>query len=109
MLWAALILVLTSVPHPPVVGPDNSDKAVHFIVYFVLGLLWIRPGESRGRPWIPALVASIAILCFAAVDELHQLLIPGRFASLTDWFADAAGAGAGVVFSSAVAFRRKTI
>jgi VanZ family protein len=31
-------------------------------------------------------------------DELHQMLVPGRFAETLDWVADALGAFAGVVF-----------
>ncbi|MDZ7623473.1 MAG: VanZ family protein [Ignavibacteriaceae bacterium] len=44
------------------------------------------------------LIATIVIcLFYGAVDELHQMLVPGRFAETWDWVADALGAFAGVL------------
>lgn len=96
--WACVILVLTSWPSPPVVVPrfTGLDKVAHFAVYAVLGYLVARalhvPATLRTR-----LNSLTAMAIFAFVDELHQVVIPGRSASIWDWTADLTGATAGLL------------
>ncbi len=96
--WAGVILTLTSWPSPPDVAPrfPGFDKVVHFTMYAVLGSLVAHalrvPVSVRAR-----LNAITALAIFAFVDELHQLLIPGRSASVWDWTADLVGAVAGLL------------
>lgn len=112
LLWACLVVALTSLPGPALPAPGPGlDKAVHFALYLVLGLLarWGvgpapgRAGRAAGeRParvsgWL--LVPALAI--FAGLDELHQAWIPGRDPSVADWVADLAGAVAGVGLGAA--------
>jgi len=47
-----------------------------------------------------------AVLAFAALDELHQLFMPGRSAAMLDFVADAAAAAA---VCGALLIRRKPI
>jgi VanZ family protein len=42
------------------------------------------------------------LLAFGALDEVHQLWIPGRTADPIDWAADAAGSVVGIAASVAV-------
>jgi VanZ family protein len=101
--WAVVILAMTSVPQPPSIGAPGTDKVVHFAVYLILGLLcrrWI--GETRRGKGQGSAAALGAILVFAAMDELHQLFIPGRMASVSDWLADAAGGAAGIAVAAAL-------
>jgi VanZ family protein len=44
-----------------------------------------------------SLITLIICLFYAGVDELHQMLIPGRSAELLDWLADGAGAFLGIL------------
>lgn len=98
VLWAAGILVVTTVPVPA--GPETEvpylDKAVHAAMYFGLG--WTvaralhRTGRSRGGALGLALAAAAG---FAALDEWHQSWV-GRDPALGDWVADAAGLVAGL-------------
>lgn len=96
--WASVILALTSWPSPPEVASliPGTDKVVHFAIYAVLGALVARallpPVALRAR-----LNAVTAMVIFGFVDELHQLLIPGRAAGLGDWTADAIGAATGLL------------
>jgi len=68
------------------------DKVVHFGLYaglgraFALGLA--RSGHGARAAYLNAFVAGGL---FAALDELHQLWIPGREASVGDWLADVLG------------------
>lgn len=107
--WAALILVLTSLPNLDVGGAGfpGADKLVHGGLYLVLGWLLARAiGARRSRRLPLALVVAIVAI-FAALDELHQQWIPGRSAELLDWGADVFGATLGVVASRYLFIRRE--
>jgi VanZ family protein len=107
VLWAVVILVLTSVPTPA--GPGGGlglDKAVHLVLYAILGWLAIRAasrGSFRART---AAVTLAAIALFAVVDELHQVFIPWRTGDISDWVADLTGGAIGIAFAAATAARR---
>lgn len=99
-LWAATaatILVLTSWPNPGDLLPPQVlswDKLAHVALYLPYGLfmaLSLRDGAPR---WLWGLA-----LAFPVLDEVHQLLIPGRFCSGADILADAAGMAFGIVLA----------
>jgi VanZ family protein len=90
ILWAAAILVVSSLPSPTLGPPlfPNCDKLAHFIEYMIFGLAL--------RYWAPGgLAVGAAGLAFAALDEIHQRFIPGREMSFWDFAADAAGLAVG--------------
>lgn len=88
-------------------------KTAHAAEYAVLGILVAgayiegekkggkHVGEKRGKeifvPWI-------ITIAYAAADELHQLLVPGRSGQLSDAILDSAGALAGLLVLGAVRF-----
>jgi VanZ family protein len=93
ILYAGIIFGLSSVSAVPEM-PKNSDKILHFIEYFLFAfLLWRAFARERtwsletGRFIIIALIGSL----YAASDEIHQSYVPGRYASIYDWFTDVAG------------------
>lgn len=94
-----VILVATSWPSPRI-GPEvaGADKLVHFGMYAVFGWLTARALVERSAPRLAAAIGALAL--FAALDELHQVLIPGRSASVLDWLADAAGLVAGLLLGA---------
>lgn len=95
-LWAALILILTSIPSPPTApgGVPHLDKVVHFLLYGGLGWLVVRALRTR-RP--KALVIALLVLAvFAALDEWHQQFF-ARDPAILDWIADVVGASAGML------------
>lgn len=95
-LWTMLILVALSLPGSSL--PDASlldyDKAAHFILFFVLTLLWLAATYrgNMGRAWgVLAL-----ILAFSGISEVYQSWLPfQRSADVVDAAADALGALAG--------------
>ena len=101
----ALIFAISSMEQPPLPMPKfewlTIDKLYHFIEYAILGglLAW---AFVKAKPpvvpsaWIWSLAAVISIL-YGASDEWHQTFVPGRFATLADWVADALGSVAGVL------------
>jgi VanZ family protein len=95
--WLAMLLV-TSVPGDMVPAlPDfgfRIDRVVHFGMYAVQGVLVAR---ALGRRHVGVLIAAGLVLsAIGALDEVHQMFLPGRDAEVGDWMADTLGAGAGL-------------
>ena len=107
VLWAILIEILTSWPNPPSVGflPAGSDKAVHLTLYAVFACLVARAAQV-GRPsWRVLGMVALGLFVWGAVDEWHQIFIPGRGADAADWAADSIGVLAGLALRRAWAAR----
>jgi VanZ family protein len=91
-----VIFVLTSIPMDEIPQYFNAqDKFEHFAAYFLLSFLWgltlhfqNRFGNIKKELFMITLTIA---LIYGAFDELHQMFIPGRFADIFDWFADAVG------------------
>jgi VanZ family protein len=62
-------------------------KAAHFINYGILFWILIR-GPMAGRPY----TALMLCVCYAFLDEGHQILVAGRTPSLYDVALDSSGA-----------------
>lgn len=116
--WAAMIFVFSGGPFSgertggivePLLRfffPGLSDSAVHIIhllirklghvaEYFVLGVLVMRSLRERYRPKLSRRHAVIAVALtslYAVSDELHQLWVPHRSASVMDVVIDIIGA-----------------
>lgn len=97
VVWAGFILMLTSWPSSGLPSlAVGMDKVGHFGLYGVLGFLVGR--ALRGRLLASALAgAALGIAAFGALDEWHQLFVPGRAASVWDWVADVAGTLVGLL------------
>lgn len=72
---------------------SSSDKLVHAGLFALLGWLGARGWVQHRQRW--GLVAGLLVL--GVFTEVLQSLIPGRSASLSDWFADAFGVCAGLL------------
>ena len=93
--WAALF-VGTHVP-ASMSRVHANDKLLHLGAYAGLAFLmvWVIAGT---RPRVRTVAASIAVVVtYGAVDELSQLLIPGRHGDPWDWFANVVGTGFGLL------------
>lgn len=87
-----------------------TDVVYHGLVYIPLAVLVFRAVElSNPRLAIAGVVVYAAAIClaFAAFDELHQYPIPGRYAHIYDWYADAVGITIGLVPSALFAVRKR--
>ncbi len=91
ILWATLIFILSS--QSVIAGFQESaydyvfKKLSHILVYFVLYLLLKRAVDkttnsktSTKQLYVPILIC----LLYAASDEFHQSLVPGRYATIRD-------------------------
>jgi VanZ family protein len=104
--WQAAMLAITiqssiSRIELPDMGFDWSDKLLHFLAYFVVGVLLarglyhFRSQSVSDRHLLHTIWAGIL---FGLSDELHQWFVPGRDASVGDWIADALGIFTAVLF-----------
>lgn len=96
VVYWLVLFVATTLPVERLPSIGFTDKINHFIAYFVLAVLvnltLIYQRKSRFL-FEKAMVATIVIcLFYGVVDELHQMLVPGRFAETMDWIADSLGA-----------------
>ena len=100
-IYWLILIVGTSLPidRMPIIG--LSDKLNHLVAYFglaiLLNLTLIYQRKSRLFFDKASLVTIIICLFYGVVDELHQILIPGRFADTYDWIADSLGTLIGVL------------
>jgi len=101
ILWAAVILLLTSIPVPQTVSVPSGDKLAHLILYGVLGFLSVRAAWKPEASTWTLVVVLLAIAAFAAIDELHQGVVADRTPDHLDWYADVVGATLGGIIASA--------
>ncbi|MFQ5650098.1 MAG: VanZ family protein [bacterium] len=101
ILWALLLFFLSSLPSNsvPSLGIEYEDLVAHFVVYSVLGyflaIAFLHQPERITRKTI-VLAALLGIL-YGASDEIHQMFVPGRNSTLSDFVADGLGVLVGVV------------
>lgn len=100
--WITLF-ILTTIPTDRVPQLfENQDKFEHFIAYGVLAIFLTFTLSFQKRSQLLSSRAFIFtilfIMIYGAVDELHQLYVPGRFCDFYDWCADTVGGSIGVLF-----------
>mgnify|MGYP001557287481 CR=1 FL=1 len=76
----------------------HFDKILHFTAYALMAFLAARALKQE-RQGMSDTHIKLAAVCFSILfgvsDEIHQAFVPGRFASVWDLAADAAGSIAG--------------
>lgn len=98
VLYMMLVFTVSAMPTAPL-PQQVSDKTAHVAAYLVLAVLSVRavgcglPCRVTGPIALAALVITSG---YGAFDELHQATVPGRTASLLDWYADTSGAAIGI-------------
>ena len=95
IIYWLILITATSLPVERLPSIGFNDKISHFIAYFSLSVLvnltLIYQRKSR-LLFEKAPIATIIIcLFYGALDEVHQMFVPGRFAETLDWVADASG------------------
>lgn len=105
LIWAAIIIVLTTIPVPQSVSVPGGDKTAHLVMYGVLGFLSMRAAWRAQAPSRSILLVILAIAAFGAFNEIYQGWV-GRTPDLLDWFADIVGASLGAM-TAAVQIRAR--
>ncbi len=104
IVYWIILFIATTLPVDNVPTFAISDKIHHLLAYFILSVLLhltlIYQRKSRAlfinAPASAVIIASV----YGALDEIHQMFVPGRFADILDWLANFAGAILGVLFVS---------
>lgn len=93
--WIA-IFAGTHIPSSSLPSITASDKLCHFVAFSGLSFLlaWAIPsnGKSLGHVWLAAKIG----VAYGIVDELTQMLIPGRNCDILDMAADCVGVAIGL-------------
>lgn len=91
LLIAVFIFYISSLTF----GPGNKTTNLisifyHFLVFFWLSFFLVI-ALVRSRHIFLAIPAILLSLVYAVSDELHQLFVPGRACSVSDFLIDSAG------------------
>ena len=105
LLYMALIFAISSMEQPPFPMPKfewlTIDKLYHFIEFGILGVLLAIAFVNVSPRWLPIgwiwVAAALISILYGASDEIHQIFVPGRCATVADWVADVFGAIVGVL------------
>ena len=91
--FALIIIFLSSLPgyKLPELNVFLGDKIVHILEYGLFGILLYRAFRYPQPLPMPFKLTLILGIPFAALDELHQYLVPGRRCDITDFTADVFG------------------
>ncbi len=82
-------------------------KLAHFILYFILGILFyniIRLYSIDNRKTL--IISLLFCIIYACSDEIHQLFISGRSGELRDVFIDTLGSLLGILIVSKIINRK---
>ena len=101
LIYWLILLILTTLPGRDLPKTGINDKIEHFTAYFFLGFLLSLTSLFQNK-FLKikknfALFTGIIIGLYAALDEIHQLFVPGRNCDILDWTADMIGASIGIL------------
>ncbi len=94
ILMAGAIFYVSSLSFEPIPSPVTSIRAIlyHFTVFFLLAFFFLIAMIKGKRSFVYFIFIVIAIsLVYAVSDEFHQLFVPGRACSFSDFIVDSAG------------------
>jgi len=96
-----LLFTLTTLPSHSIPAVGVNDKLEHTLAYFGLSFLLyltlLFQKKSIMVKKYAMLFTLLIVVFYGAVDEVHQLLIPGRSCELLDFLADMLGGILGIV------------
>lgn len=96
ILYWIILFILTSLPTGLAIETrDVSDKVLHFGAYGLLSVLLYLNLYFQNKSNLLSSYAGLFTILIASfygvLDEVHQMLVPGRSAEFLDWFADFTG------------------
>ena len=101
VLYWLILLTLTTLPGADLPDIGVVDKVNHFVAYFGLAVLLSLTLLLQTKYELfyrkAFLFTFLIIIIYGALDEIHQIFIPGRSADILDWLSDAGGAFIGLL------------
>ena len=96
-----LLFTLTTLPSQSIPAVGVNDKLEHMLAYFGLSFLLyltlLFQKKSIMLKKYAMLFTLLIVVFYGVLDEVHQLLIPGRSCELLDFLADMLGGILGIV------------
>ena len=100
--YAVMIFIVSSIPGDSLPKYDTlgMDKLLHFCVYFGFGILLFKTNGEQSKISIKTIffLTLLIGLIYGISDEIHQLFVTNRNASVYDVIADFIGIFIGAVF-----------
>ena len=87
-------------PPPPVGPPSITATVYHISVFFLLAFFLLVSVLERRWDSRKITLSVLIVAVYAALDELHQYFVPGRYMSFDDFLLDFTG----VIFASLIYF-----
>jgi VanZ family protein len=102
--YAAVLTYVSGQAGAPAIFDYIWDKALHAAAYagFALLLIVALHDGLRSLRLPRALAAAAVATAYGALEEVHQMLVPGRYPSFRDIVADAVGAALAVGLAYAI-------
>jgi VanZ family protein len=101
IIYWIILLTATSLPGKDVPDFHVSDKIEHFSAYCILTIFLtftvLLQNKYKFLKRHAFILTWVMVAIYGALDELHQLYIPGRSCDILDWTADASAAFFGVL------------
>lgn len=90
--------------------PDSAlfpgmDKILHAFAFGCFAFsfsYWLGRDMWNSKPAVCVFIVCVVAACYGASDEIHQMFVPGRDASVYDWIADCIGALAASLLRTAI-------
>lgn len=96
-----ILFTLTTLPTESVPSVGVSDKVEHLLAYFVLSILLYLTLLFQKKSVLlknyAMLFTLLIVFTYGVLDEVHQLMIPGRSCELLDFLADVLGGIIGII------------
>ena len=96
VIYWLFLVAATSIPASKLPDIEDADKYEHFVAYTILTILvsaaLLVQNKSRYLKNSAFFLSVLFVSFYGLLDELHQMIIPGRNCSFLDWIADFSGA-----------------
>lgn len=98
---------LTFPPPPP--GPPSINAIVyHISAFFLLAFFLFVSALERKWNSKKIILSTLIVAVYAALDELHQYFVPGRYMSFDDFLLDFVGIAFACLFYFIIIFWKKS-
>jgi len=109
-IWAVVILIFSTLPFKgPELVPSFSDKIYHFAEYLLFAALLTRSLFLELEKMFPVTICLFTFLIagvYGIFMELIQVLVPGRYPSLGDVFANLGGVIVGILIGKYILWQK---
>ncbi len=97
--WTITVLIFVfifyisslSFPPPPAGPPSISATVYHISIFFLLAIFFFISVIEREWNSKKIILSVLIVTIYAALDELHQFFVPGRYMSFDDFLFNFAG------------------